>query len=154
MQMISGSTLKSTGEEVRVFDPNISMQEVKVSLEALNRELFQLPIRVHLDTAKFGGLFNSSKQDCLVIVNKEHDDYFLFFIVCTRTGRSANFSLRYGGISKLIGQEFQTKERESNLRGKILNSIFRVNEEALDQEYEYYALLKELFKRCLERCSK
>ena len=29
-----------------------------------------------------------------------------------------------------------------------MNSVFRVNEEALNAEYEYYQLLTDLFKEC------
>ena len=148
--MINGSTLKTTNERVRIADPNASMQGLKDDMEFFNRgEKYRLPIEIVLDTAKFGGLFNSSTQDCMIIRNKEHlDDYFQHCIVCTRTGRTSTLELKYFGGSKLIGQANKTEERKGSFRGMLMNSVFRVNEEALNAEYEYYQLLTDLFKEC------
>ena len=94
-------------------------------------------------------MFNSSTQDCLIIRNKEHlDDYFQHCVVCTRTGRTSTLELKYFGGSKLIGQANKTEERKGSFRGMLMNSVFRVNEEALNAEYEYYQLLTDLFKEC------
>ena len=149
--MINGSNLKTTNERIRVPDPNVSMQEFKETMEFLNGETYRLPIEIVLDTAKFGGVFNSSTQDCLIIRNKDHlDDYFRHCVVCTRTGRASTLELKYFGGSKLIGQANKTEERKSSFRGMLMNSVFRVNEEALDAEYEYYQLLTNLFKGCFK----
>lgn len=149
--MINGSNLKTTNERIRVPDPNVSMQEFKETMEYLNGETYRLPIEIVLDTAKFGGLFNSSTQDCLIIRNKDHlDDYFHHCVVCTRTGRTSTLELKYFGGSKLIGQANKTEERKGSFRGMLMNSVFRVNEEALDAEYEYYQLLTDIFKGCFK----
>ena len=149
--MINGSNLKTTNERIRVPDPNVSMQEFKETMEYLNGDTYRLPIEIVLDIAKFGGLFNSSTQDCLIIRNKDHlDDYFHHCVVCTRTGRTSTLELKYFGGSKLIGQANKTEERKGSFRGMLMNSVFRVNEEALDAEYEYYQLLTDIFKGCFK----
>ena len=112
--MINGSTLKTTNERVRIADPNASMQGLKDDMEFFNRgEKYRLPIEIVLDTAKFGGLFNSSTQDCLIIRNKEHlDDYFQHCVVCTRTGRTSTLELSTSvEVSSLAKPIKRKKER-------------------------------------------
>lgn len=147
--MIKAKELKSNDQPGYRFGGDdaqqINISLLKQLLEQVNEEKYGLPISVVVDQVSSGGLFNSSSEDCLVITNTEHTGYFKFVTILRKQGKFATLSWNYYGYSDLTYQKAKTESR-SGIGGMLMNAINGFNEQAYEEEYEYYTLLRSMFE--------
>lgn len=149
--MIYASELKPIEKpnyRIREDDTPITLAGIKSYFESYNNENYGLPIRISFDQIKSGGLFNSTLEDCLSIINVQHEnDYFKYCLTLRKQGRIAMVAMTYYGQSALTGQKNKQQEREQNgsLGGILMNLFSSVDETQYAAEYDYYDMLEEMF---------
>ena len=152
MNVIRASELKPTenpgyrllGEDALA----INLQMIKKRILDINEESYGLPIEIREDQIKSGGMFNSSVDPCLLVINtKYRADYFGYAIMLKKQGKTATVDLHYWGTSKWTGRanEVERRKKTGGLGGALLNIAFSVNEKEMQAEYEYYSMLEEIF---------
>lgn len=109
-----------------------------ITLEAIKRritliaERHAIPVAFLNDQVKFGGLFNSSVEDCLVVYHPDHrNDYIKFCILVTRQGRYAFVEVNEFGHSKQLY--------------KAAYATLGRSERKLQEEQMYYACILDVF---------
>lgn len=103
------------------------------------------------DQIQSGNLFNKQYEDCIVLKNCDHeDDYFHFVFTVRRTGNSSTISVFRSGVSPLSAQynKKELRKNDSSLFKNILGALTSVDNQALDAEYDYYALVIDIIKDC------
>lgn len=147
--MIKAAELKDTGKPGYRVKGDITLKTLKSELKWINQEEYELPIRFYFDQIKSGGLFNSSVDKCLILENWEHpSDYFKYCITIRKQGKLTMVMMNYYGLSKLTGKANWTEARRRNgtLGGIIINAISGVNQADLQEEYDYYGMIEEMFE--------
>lgn len=138
----SGKTGYRMGGELA---QTITIPLLKEVIEQVNEEKYGLPISVRIEPITSGGLFNSTTEDSVFIVNTEKTGYFGYVLMLRKQGKFATVKSYYYGYSALTEKMERTQNR-SGLGGLVLNALNGVNEQAYNEEYEYYALLDNLFE--------
>lgn len=139
-------------EKIRIKNAaELSLSMIQSSLTDSLSE-YGVPFSIRADQVQSGGLFNKQYEDCLCIVNPQHEtDYFKFCIRLQKTGTMAFVYVNYYGESRLTGQKNQEDARRNSgsLAKMALGAIFKADQQALDAEYNYYEIvqdaLRELF---------
>lgn len=153
--MIKVAELKDTGKPSYHVREDINLKMIKLELKWINQEEYGLPIRFYFDQIKSGGLFNSSVEKCLILENEVHPtDYFKYCITIRKQGRLTMVMMNYYGSSRLTGKANQTEERRRSgtLGGMIINAIAGVNQAELQEEYDYYGMIEEMFDSLFNAC--
>lgn len=153
--MIKASDLKPTEKPGYRFRWNeaavLDLELIKRLILQKNEDEYGLPIEIMEEEIRSGGLFNSSSEACLILINTEHrNDYFKYCLTLRKQGKMATVSLQYYGMSVLTGKARQAEERKQTLGGMLLNAVAGVNQAAYDAEYEYYEMVENLFQSVFE----
>lgn len=154
--MIKSSELKPSGKNGYRFSAqtasDLNLDLIRIMLLECNNEQFGLPITVTKEQIKSGNILKSTIEDCLILANTAHQsDYFKYCLTLRKQGKMATVSLQYYGGSVLTAKMEQTQERaHKGLSGMIGNALFGVDQSAYDAEYEYYAMLEELFQAAFQ----
>ena len=126
----------------------LDLQTIKREILSLNEEKYGLPLEIREDKIKSGGLFNSSVEDCLLVINTQYRaDYFSYALILKKQGKTATVEMYYWGTSKWTGRAnaADRRKQEGGFGGWLMNAAFSVNEKKMQEEYEYYELLEGLF---------
>ncbi len=113
---------------------------------------YGVPFDIREDQVQSGGLFNKKYEECLCIVNSEHEaDYFKYCIRLQKTGTMAFVYVNYFGTSVLTGKKNQDEDRKNSgsLAKMALGAIFKVDQQAYDAEYNYYTIIEDALKEVL-----
>lgn len=145
---VPGYRIRGMGDiESRQF-----LDALKQKITEVNDASYGFPIMIADDKVKYGGMFNSTTEDCIVITNTEHEtDYFWYVITAKKQAQVMVSEMFYYGQSKLTGRANATEQRKQSgtLRGLLMNAAFGVNENDLNAEYDYYQTLHEIYNSIL-----
>lgn len=134
---------------------NVTLSNISQLFKKVSND-YGVPITIGYDTIKIGGLFSSSKLDCITISNSEHlNDYYKLCISVTYQGNVAFVEINDFGYSpqmeKAARAEFAKQDRKGKslsykIGSKIGESISNIGKNAnkLDAERQYYSLLTDI----------
>ena len=135
---------------------NITLSVIQSALtEAAGK--YQIPIAFKNDQIKAGGLFNSTKTDCLIVYHPEHySDYFRFTVSIKRQGIMAYVSINSFGRSTQANLH-HISENSSQLRqqGKLGMAMLAgvvglgKNKNKLENEENYYHAMEQIFNEVI-----
>lgn len=136
--------MNDLAENVRIKDG--AGLTLEVLEKAIKNELkdYGLPVMITHDQVQSGGFFNRKYENCLCIVNTQHEsDYFKYCIRLSKTGNVAFIRTHYFGESKLTYKKNVEEERRNSgsLARMALGAIFKADSQALDAEYQYYDIV-------------
>lgn len=120
--------------------------------EALEKALIEEGIDAEITSDEISvktGFLSKETYPCIVIRNKQHPtDYFNYCISTKPQGRNTIVDIKYFGTSKLTGDD---KVRNQDVFGggffagaKTLIKKATFNQQAYEQEYEYYEMIDEV----------
>lgn len=152
------------GDELREFRPvvrypngsGIALQNVQNAIEVY-AERMGIPVAFYSDRVKFGGLFNSSVEDCIVMYHPEHqNDYFKFCIRVNYQGTYAFVSINDFGQSKQMNKSNRATAYKEDRKGKSLSykagsmmgqaiTTFGKSKQKLEEESRYYQCIFDIF---------
>lgn len=139
-------------EQIRIKNGGtLSLADLKNALSAAISE-YGVPVEIQEDQVQSGGIFNKKYEDCLCIINTEHEsDYFKYCIRMQKTGTMAFVYVNYYGQSTLTGKKNQEEDRKNSgsLAKMALGAIFKVDQQAFDAEYNYYAVIFDALREVL-----
>lgn len=139
-------------EQIRLKNVgNLTLSGLKDALEEKIGE-YGIRVQVSFDQVQSGGLLKKQYEDCICIVNPEHQtDYFKFCIRLQKTGTMGFVYVNYYGESKLTGQKNQEESRKNSgsLAKMALGAIFKADQQALDAEYNYYTVIQDALRELL-----
>ena len=155
--MIKEAELREFRPVIRYQDgEGITLQAVQAAISDCAMEL-GIPVAFYPDQVKSGGLFNSGKDDCIVMYHPEHEkDYFKFCIRVMREGSYAFVSVNDFGQSKQMGKanaaEYAKQDRAgkplSYKIGSMIGQAVRTigsNKAKLAEEDNYYTCIMDIF---------
>ena len=108
-----------------------------------------IPTEFERDQIQRGGMFNKQYEDCLVLKNAEHpSDYFHFTFTARTTGNVTTISIFRSGTSPLSQKSNLKDMRKSSdsLFQNILGAVTKTDEQGLEAEYDYYAMVADIIK--------
>ena len=116
-------------------------------------EKYQIPIAFTNDQIKYGGVFNSTTIDCLVVYHPEHpSDYLRYTVSIKRQGTIAYVAVHLYGKSKQIGKKSLSKGAVASLKeGKVGTAILMgvlslgKNKDKLKDEENYNHAIWQIF---------
>jgi len=132
-----------------------------ISLDDLQRALSDsecglptigIPVDFSRDQIQSGNMLSKQCEDCLVLKNAQHpNDYFHFVFTARTTGSMSTISVYRSGCSPLSGQKNKQEERKSSnsVFQNILGAVTKTNDRALEEEYDYYAMVTDIIKAVL-----
>lgn len=133
----------------RVQDPKheVTLSVIRDAILQKNLQTYNIPLEITFDEIKMGGLLSSSVEECLVLSNPCHDDYFKHAVQLRRQGDMVTLDMRTFGYSKLTEQHHKQQERKTKgtLTGFIAGNLLGPNEAEYAAEYDYYDMLDALF---------
>lgn len=131
-------------------EANCTFDFMKDLFEGTNNNMYKLPIAITSDQIKSGGLLNSKTEDCIVISNTDHTSgYFKYCITMRKQINTLAVDMWYFGTSTLTAEKHTVEERtQGGLIGKAINMVKGFDQRAYEEEYAYYGMLEETFKKC------
>lgn len=151
-------------DELREFRPQVRYQNGEgITLSTVQDAIkdcamkMGIPVAFRGDQVKFGGLFNSSVEDCVVMYHPEHErDYFKFCIRVKRQGSYAFVMVNDFGQSKQMNKantaEFMKQDRKGqsmsykvgSMIGQGLRTLGKSSQK-LEEENMYYQCVFDIF---------
>ncbi|WP_308577294.1 hypothetical protein [uncultured Parvimonas sp.] len=164
--MLKEKKLLIVEDSTRYLDRGINIQDAIVFL---NNELSKMHynVEVNSDTVKFGGLFNSTVLDCIVVTNADHKrDYISLVAVFSEDKSRMNvyemgeskqmkkYNIKTGNeayrkeVLKTSGMKLSDKIAH-NIGNKIVSSIRSIglNSQKLQDELDYVGYVLHLFEQ-------
>lgn len=108
-----------------------------------------LPFKFERDQIQSGNMVSKRVEDCLVLKNADHpSDYFTFVFTVRVVGNATTYTIYRSGCSPRSAQKNQQEDRKasSNLLVNILGAVTKVDDQGLDEEYDYYAMVANVIK--------
>lgn len=144
--MIKADTLTPCDTREYMFPFDVPFSALKEKFEQENETTFGLPIKISFDQLKSGSFLNSTTSDCLVIENTEHpNDYCKHCISMRKQGKINRIVLNHFGVSKLGVKMSIAEERKNTLSGMLMNAIAGPNQNAVQDERDYYGMIEQIF---------
>lgn len=109
-----------------------------------------IPTTFEKDQIQRGGMLNKQYEDCLVLKNAEHpSDYFHFAFTARTTGNVTTIGIFRSGTSPLSQKSNLKDMRKASdsLFQNILGAVTKTDEQGLDAEYDYYAMVADIIKK-------
>lgn len=155
--MIKANELRELRPQVRYQNgEGITLNTVQEAIKDCAMKM-GIPVAFKGDQVKYGGLFNSSVEDCVVLYHPEHEnDYFKFCIRVKHEGSYAFVSVNDFGDSKQLKKEFAAEFAKQDRQGKPMSykigsmigqglRTLGKNEQKLEKEKMYYQCLNDIF---------
>lgn len=111
-----------------------------------------IPVEFSRDQIQSGNMISKQCEACLVLKNAEHpNDYFHFVFTARTTGNISTISIYRSGASPLSWQKNKHEERKNSesLFQNILGAVTKTDDRALEEEYDYYAMVSDIIKSIL-----
>ena len=128
----------------------LNLSTLKDVLNQINDREYGLPIEIVNEQIRSGGRLFGSVEDCLVIRNQEHSEYFTYCLTLRKQGRIAMLTVYYYGYSLNTDKRDGYLNRHNSVGNFLLNAVSGYNENAYNLEYDYYAMLHRLIEESME----
>ncbi len=144
------------GRQIRFRDgDDITLETVQEGLADL-ADQNAIKIAFYKDQVKFGGLFNSNIEDCIVLYHPEHrNDYICTVLRVTHQGKYAFLNIDDYGYSKMAGKIETKEERRAATAGQgmaykigygITSGLMSIgaSKTKMEQERNWYAIVDDI----------
>lgn len=111
-----------------------------------------IPFTFGRDQIQTGGMFNKQVQDCLLLINAEHqNDYFKFVFTTRTTGTVSTIGIYHCGSSAYIGKANLKEFRKNSdfALDRIAGFFTTTNSQAMQEENDYYMMVFDVLKKLL-----